>query len=291
MLTLFTGGTRLKRVVFVTAALLLLAPAAFASPWITSLSVAQKKSKDTKQLIFVDFYADWCGWCHKMEQEVFPSQTFQNATDKMVMLRLNTEDGADGTKLAQRYAISSLPTFIVITPDDMIAALIRGYAPAPDFVKTMNESLTKYGDFQKRVSQEASLAKDYQKRLDLAREFTQRFALPESETRFKALTTEAGVPVDIRDQAYYELAVSQIMQKKLDAAIKTVTAFSKVQKQGEAYERSRLLLGQAYMEQGNLLAATNELRRFKKTFPNSKLVGNVDMILPDLERRLAGNTK
>jgi TolA-binding protein len=141
------------------------------------------------------------------------------------------------------------------------------------------------------VKTEPSFAKDYQKRLDLAREFTQRFALPQSETRFKALTAEAGVPVDIRDQAYYELAVAQIMQKKLDAAIKTVSAFSKVQKQGEAYERSRLLLGQAYMEQGNLLAATNELRRFKKTFPNSKLVGNVDMILPDLERRLAGNGK
>ena len=287
MLTLFTGGTRLKRVVFVTAALLLLAPAAFASPWITSLSVAQKKSKDTKQLIFVDFYADWCGWCHKMEQEVFPSQTFQNATDKMVMLRLNTEDGADGTKLAQRYAISSLPTFIVITPDDMIAALIRGYAPAPDFVKTMNESLTKYGDFQKRVSQEASLAKDYQKRLDLAREFTSRFGLTQSETRLRKLITDKSAPPDVRDGAYYELAISQLLQQKADDAIKTILGLGKLQTKGEAYERSRFLLAQIYMQQGNLLAAANELRAFKTQFPNSPFRANVEVMLPGIERQLS----
>jgi thioredoxin-related protein len=268
-----------------------LVPQAYAGPWLKSLASAQQKAKASNSLIFVDMFADWCGWCHRMEQEVFPSQVFQNATDNLVLLRLNTEDGADGSKLAQKFQVTSLPTFLLITPDLTIAGIIRGYAPPNDFVKSVKDSETRYGDFTQKVKSEASFARDYQKRLDLAREFTQRFALPQSETRFKALTAEAGVPVDIRDQAYYELAVAQIMQKKLDAAIKTVTAFSKVQKQGEAYERSRLLLGQAYMEQGNLLAATNELRRFKKTFPNSKLVGNVDMILPDLERRLAGKTQ
>src|SRR5439155_19011432 len=144
------------------------------------------------------------------------------------------------------------------------------------FVKSVKDSETRYNDFAQRVKQEPTFAKDYQKRLDLAREFTQRFALPESESRLKALTAERGVPAAIRDQSYYELAVSQIMQKKYVDAVKTVTAFSKVQTQGEAYERSRLLLAQAYMEQNNLLGAVNELKRFKQTFPNSKLAGNVD---------------
>jgi len=53
---------------------------AAANPWIRSLPDAQKKAKAANQLIFVDLFADWCGWCHRMEQEVFPSQAFQNAT-------------------------------------------------------------------------------------------------------------------------------------------------------------------------------------------------------------------
>src|SRR5438105_14920598 len=115
------------------AAVLLLAPAAFAAPWITSLTTAQKKSKDNKQLIFVDLFADWCGWCHKMEQEVFPSQAFQTATDDMVLLRLNTEDGNEGTLLARRFQANSLPTFLVLNGDGELAGTIHGYQPSEVF--------------------------------------------------------------------------------------------------------------------------------------------------------------
>jgi len=281
----------LKRIALAVALAVFLVPQAYAGPWLKSLTKAQEKAKASNQLIFVDMFADWCGWCHRMEQEVFPSQVFQNATDDLVLLRLNTEDGADGSKLAQRFQVTSLPTFLLITPDMTIAGIIRGYAPPNDFVKSVKDSESRYSDFAQRVKQEPTFAKDYQKRLDLAREFTQRFALPQSESRLKALTAERGVPATIRDEAYYELTVSQIMQKKYGDAVKTVSAFSKVQNQGEAYERSRLLLGQAYMEQGNILGAVNELKRFKQTFPNSKLVERVDMILPDLERRLAGKNQ
>jgi thioredoxin-related protein len=281
----------LKRVVFLITAVLLLAPAAFASPWITSLAAAQKKSKETNKLIFVDLFADWCGWCHKMEQEVFPSQTFQSATDKMLLLRLNTEDGGEGTKLSTQFAVSSLPTFLVITPDNMIAAMIRGFAPAPDFVKSMNEGLQKYSDFQKRIADEPSFANDYQKRLDLAREFTSRFGLTQSETRLRKLITEKGAPIEVRDGAYYELAVSLVLQNHLDDAIKTVLQFGKIQKKGEAYERSRFLLAQIYMQQGNLMAAANELRLFRTQFPNSPLIRNVEVMLPGIERQLSASKK
>ena len=277
----------MKRVALLISLILLLAPAAFASPWITSLAAAQKKSKDSKQLIFVDLFADWCGWCRRMEQEVFPSQTFQTATDNMVLLRLNTEDGGEGTKLSQQFAVTTLPTFLVLTPDNTIAALIRGYAPAGEFVKSMNDAIAKYNDFQKRVAAENTIAGDYQKRLDLAREFTSRFGLKDSESRLQRLTNEKGVPANIRDQAWYEMAVSQVLQQHLDQAAKTINAFGKQQNKGEAYERSRLLLAQIYMQQGNLLAAANEFRAFKTQFPNSALVSSVDMFLPGIERQLS----
>src|SRR5947199_2117356 len=98
----------------------------------------------------------------------------------------------------------------------MIAAIIRGYAPSKEFVDSMKDSLKKYDDFQQRVSQEPALASDYQKRLDIAREFTSRFGLKQSETRFQRLIGDRNAPVTVRDQAYYELAVSQVLQTRLD---------------------------------------------------------------------------
>jgi len=276
----------LKRFTIALTAALLLAPGAFASTWITSLPAAQKKSKETKQLIFVDLFADWCGWCKRMEAEVFPSQAFQSATDKMVLLRLNTEDGADGSKISQQFSVTSLPTFLILTPDNMIAAMIRGYAPSKEFVDSMKESLAKYNDFQTRVAHESTIAGDYQKRLDLAREFTSRFGLKDSESRFRKLIGERAAPADVRDQAYYELAVSLLLQNRLDDATKALVAFGKTETKGEAYERSRILLAQVYMQQGNFLGAANELRTFKAQFPSSPLIRNVELMLPSVERQL-----
>jgi thioredoxin-related protein len=277
----------LKRIGVVMIALVLLASQAFGGTWIKSLAVAQKKAKESKQLIFVDMFADWCGWCHRMEQEVFPSAVFQKATDDMVLLRLNTEDGGEGSKLAQQFQVTSLPTFLLLTPNMMVAGVIHGYAPATDFVKSLNLTESKYREFEKMVKQEPTFANDHAKRLELARSFTQHFGLAQSEARLKKLVAEKGTPPNIRDQAYYELAIAQVLQHRLDDATKSITAFGKVQNKGESYERARVMQGQIYLQQGNLLAAANEFRTFKASFPSSPMMRTVDMILPDLERRLA----
>ena len=277
----------MKRFPLLAVIALLVAPHLYAGPWIKSVDAAQKKAKTGNKLIFVDLFAQWCGWCHKMEQEVFPSEKFQNATDDMVLLRLDTEDGGEGTTFAQKFSVRTLPTFLVLDSDLMIAGVIRGYAPTEEFVGSLNGIKTKHADFVKRMKNEASLANDYQGRLDLARELTQRNGLTQSETRLKKLISEKDVPSVIRDQAYYELAWSQVLQRKYPEALKTIDTFSKVTTKGESYERARVLAGQIYMEQGNLLGAANEFRAFKANFPNSPLVKNVDMVLPDLEKRLA----
>ena len=41
----------------------------------------------------------------------------------------------------------------------------------------------------------------------------------------------------------------------------------------------------------NLLGAANELRTFKQAFPSSRWIGRVNLLLPDIERRLAAATK
>jgi len=271
-----------KRTVLLAAVALLLGQQAFAGLWIKSLTTAQKQAKDSQKLIFVDLYADWCGWCKRMEQEVFPSQAFQNATDSMVLLRLNTEDAAEGTKLAHDFGISTLPTFLLLAPDGIIAGVIHGYAPSDEFVKALKEQQTSYAAFTKKLSGEKG--GNYEQRLDIARELRTRYGLTQSEARLRKLLTEP-VPVNIRDSAYYELAIAQLMENHPDDALATLRKFSSVQNKGETYERSRLLVGQIYMTQGKWDNAVAEYRNFKTNFPKSPLVKNIDMVLPQIEQQ------
>ena len=254
--------------------------------WIKSIAVAQQEAKSKKQMIFVDLFAEWCGWCHRFEADVYPSEAFQNATDDMTLLRLDTEDGGEGTKFAQRFQVTNLPTFLILNSDLSLVGMIRGYAPANEFAKIINKTLNDYKEFQKMVASESAYAKDYDKRLKIAQQFRERMDFTRSEPRFKKLTVEKSVPVAVRDQAYYELGLVYLLQGKYDDVTKTLNAFDKVQSQGDTYERAQLLALDVCLQRGNLRCAVDELRDFKQRFPKSPLNANVDMMLPSLERQL-----
>lgn len=277
----------MKRIISIAALLVAFAVPQADAAFLKTVAAAQKKAKEKNQLIFVDMFAEWCTWCHRFDKEVVPSEAFQNATDGMVLLRLDTEDGKEGTQFARKYQVVSLPTFLILDSDLSVAAVIRGYAPPARFADMVNGSVAKYREFEKLLSQETMHTKDYAKRLQIAREFRVRQSFDKSEQRLKKLATEPGVTPAIRDEAYLELAVLYLDQGKHADVLKTVSDFNRVQKDGYTLERARLVLTQAYMAQGLYKQAASELQSFKKKFPKSTLISQVDGMLPNIERMAA----
>lgn len=265
----------------------LAAPAYAGGQWHKTVAAAQKVAKEKNQLILVDMFAQWCGWCHRFEREVFPSEVFQNATKDIVLLRLDTEDRAEGTQMARQFSVTQLPTFLILAPDLSLAGTIRGYAPPNDFVASLSTTRKSYEGFLAKVKNEPKIAKDYKQRLELAKEFMMRSTWDKAELRLKKLMAEKGVPAAIRDEAYYHLAMTYVMQNKLDEGMKTIRSLQTLSKLGDAVERARMLAGQIYLQQGNLMAAANEFRSFKQQYPNSMHIPTVNAFLPDIERRLA----
>jgi hypothetical protein len=80
------------------------------------------------------------------------------------------------------------------------------------------------------------------------------------------------------------------LQNKFADGLKTIKALTAVSNRGDAVERAKLLAGQIYVAQGNLVSAVSELRAFKKSHPGSPHIHTVDAVLPDIERRLAGKS-
>lgn len=276
----------MKRTASIAALLVLLIvpQASAAGGFLKTVSEAQKKAKAKNQLIFVDLFANWCSWCHRFDKEVVPSEAFQNATRNMVLLRLDTEDGKEGTQFSQRYGVSSLPTFLIVTPDLALAAIVRGYAPPARFVEMMNVGLARHTEFETLLSREQTLAKDYQKRLEIAREFRNRLAWKDAEQRLSKLTTESGVPANMRDEAFYELALLHMQQGNHEKVLKSVAEFDKVQKEGYALERARILIANVYLAQQKYKNALDELQEFKSRFPKSPLIPSVDSMIPAIQR-------
>lgn len=109
--------------------------------WASDPKAAFAAAKKADQLVLVDAYADWCGWCKVLEREVFPHPEFLAATRDFVKLRVDVEDGGEGTELAERYGAWSLPTLLILEPGGALIGTVEGYAPVGPFVDRLRSQL------------------------------------------------------------------------------------------------------------------------------------------------------
>lgn len=279
------GGT-LKRAAAIILLIFAAAPAT-AGKFLTSIDAAKKEAQKKNQLIFVDLYAEWCGWCHRFDREVVPSEAFQKATENKVLLRVDTEDRGEGSRLARDFGIQSLPTFLLLTPDMTLAGLIRGYAPATPFAEELKRLEGEYESFRKRIAEESKAAKTSEERLQLAKELYMRRAFGEAESRLRKLVLQKNISAPVRDETYYYLARAQAGQSRLEEAIATLRKLLKLQDKGEMAEQGRFFLGQIYVDQKNYKAALDEFKQFRDKYPGSPLIQNVEYVIPQLENAVA----
>ena len=95
--------------------------------WTTDFAAAQKKAKDEKKLVLMDFTgSDWCGWCIKLNKEVFSTKEFSDyAKDNLVMVevdfprrkQLSDEQKKANEKLQAKYGAEGFPTIIVLNSE------------------------------------------------------------------------------------------------------------------------------------------------------------------------------
>lgn len=69
----------------------------------------QQKILDQKGLVFVDFYADWCGPC-KVTSPLIEELSEETKYKDIHFLKLDVDDNQE---LSGRYSVFSIPTFII----------------------------------------------------------------------------------------------------------------------------------------------------------------------------------
>lgn len=94
------------------------------SAWLTSMDAAMKVAAEKGLPILADFSgSDWCGWCIKLDKEVFSQAAFQKyAKDKLVLLLVDFPQGkqqSDAEKTANRalmekYGVQGFPTVLLL---------------------------------------------------------------------------------------------------------------------------------------------------------------------------------
>lgn len=106
--------------------------------WLTDYKQAQEEARTNKKLVLLDFTgSDWCGWCIRLEREVFTKPEFQEYAKKNLILlevdfprakQLPAAEKSQNQELAQKFQIEGFPTIIVLDADGKKVGEL-GYTP------------------------------------------------------------------------------------------------------------------------------------------------------------------
>jgi len=92
--------------------------------WLTDIDAAKKSASDSKKDLLIDFTgSDWCGWCIKLNDEVFKHDAFKaGVKDSFVLVEIDfprekgklPEDARKrNTELGEKYAVQGYPTILL----------------------------------------------------------------------------------------------------------------------------------------------------------------------------------
>ncbi|GAA4297410.1 thioredoxin family protein [Nibribacter koreensis] len=122
--------------------------------WLT-LEQALEKSKTKPRKIVIDVYTDWCGWCKKMDKQVYQDpDVVAKLNREFYVVKLNAEQRQPITlngrtfKYLEQYkahelALSllngqmSYPSTVFMNEKQEIMQRVPGFYPAKDFMQLL----------------------------------------------------------------------------------------------------------------------------------------------------------
>jgi protein disulfide-isomerase len=123
--------------------------------WETNYDKAVEKAKADGKYLLLDFSgSDWCGWCIRLDKEVFRKKAFKSyAEGKLELVLLDFPNRKKQTKqekernaaLAQKFGVQGFPTVLLLSPDEKLVGR-TGYqrgGPKP-YVEHLEEMVKAY---------------------------------------------------------------------------------------------------------------------------------------------------
>lgn len=101
-----------------------------------SFDEALTRARSEKRILLVDVYTDWCGWCKKLDREVFGDARVSEAARGLIAVRVNAEKG--GETVAQRYDVQGYPTVLFLDGSGKIVKRIDGYVDATEMLRIIS---------------------------------------------------------------------------------------------------------------------------------------------------------
>ena len=131
----------MKRMIVILATILLAGAIRAAEvKWEQDYDKALALAKTNNKLVVVDMYTDWCGWCKKLDRDVFANADVQAKIAKgFVPVKINPEKSEKGRQLARQFGTRGYPHIVFLDASGKKVSEVVGYQSAGRFSDILDD--------------------------------------------------------------------------------------------------------------------------------------------------------
>lgn len=189
--------------------------------WAKDWNEARRAAESSNQLIMIDFFTDWCGWCKRLDKDTYSDTAVIKLARDFVAFKTDAEK--EGEELAKKYEVRGYPTILFVEKTGEVVGRIGGYMPPEPFI----EEVTRIRDAHKE--------------------------LPKLEARLKESPDDGEA-----NARYAEIMAMRDKRAEAEAAIARA---EKAGHTGDVLARALNAVGDGYQSEGKLEVALGHFRK------------------------------
>jgi thioredoxin-like negative regulator of GroEL len=254
--------------------------------WEKSFAEALKKAKKDGKPLIVDFWADWCGWCHRLERTTYADPWVVRKAQDFVAVRVNTEGSRKELDVAVRYHVTSLPTIVFLSPEGRQIYRLNGFQGPGQFPRTLEGALEVARSVISWEDAVASQPDDPRAFLALGTHLYEQEYFDEArEMLQKAVARDAAAGPDERRQARMLLGIIEHVSHNFAEAEKLLKEALTLPPDPDDEPKLLFVLGRTQVSSGRPAEGMATFEEIVRQFPQSPVAAKARETLVNMRAR------